>query len=168
MKKHMANILTACRILGSIVLLFLPVCSLPFCIIYSLCGLSDMIDGTIARRTNSTSEWGAKLDTAADFVLITVALIKLLPIIDVPLWVWLWGGVIALIKIGNILWGYVLKKQFIALHTLPNKMTGLALFLFPLTLPLAEVRYSFFAVCSLATFAAVHEGVSIAADHKNK
>ena len=60
MKKHLANIVTASRIMVSIVLLFFDATSLPFYITYLLCGFSDMIDGTIARKTNSVSDFGSK------------------------------------------------------------------------------------------------------------
>ena len=63
MIKHMANIVTSCRILGSVLLLFFPTFSLEFYSIYITCGFSDMIDGVIARKTNNTSEIGAKIDT---------------------------------------------------------------------------------------------------------
>ncbi len=157
MIKHIANILTGCRILGSILLLFFPVFTLEFYIIYLLCGFSDMIDGTIARKTNSTSEFGSKLDTAADLVFVTVSLIKLLPTIHIPGWLWIWSGVIGIIKISNIIWGYVSKKQFISLHTIMNKVTGLLLFLLPFTLSFVELQYSSIVVCSIATFAAIQE-----------
>ena len=134
MKKHIANIVTACRILGSMLLWFFPAFSIKFYIIYIICGFSDMIDGTIARKTNSTSEMGAKIDTAADLAFVAVSLIKILPTITIPQWLWIWGAVIAIIKIGNILWGYVSAKQFLSLHTMMNKITGLLLFLLPLTL----------------------------------
>ena len=134
MIKHIANILTGFRILGSILLLFFPVFSEAFYSIYLLCGFSDMIDGTIARKTNSTSELGSKMDTAADLVFVTTSMIKLLPTIHIPGWLWIWGSVIAIIKIGNIMWGYVSKKPFISLHTIMNKVTGGLLFLLPLTL----------------------------------
>ena len=163
MKKHIANIVTGCRIIGSVLLLFFPAFSAEFYILYILCGFSDMIDGTIARKTNSTGELGAKIDTAADLVFVTVSLIKILPAIPIPLWVWIWGAVIAAIKIGNIVWGYAARKQFVSLHTILNKITGLVLFLFPLTLSFVEVKYSSVAVCSIATFAAVRESVSVAA-----
>ena len=116
-----------------------------------------MIDGTIARKTNSTSEFGSKLDTAADLLFVTVSLIKLLPTIHIPGWLWIWGGVIAIIKIGNIIWGYVSKKQFVSLHTIMNKVTGLLLFLLPFTLSFVELKYSSIVVCSIATFAAIQE-----------
>ena len=161
MIKNVANILTGFRILGSILLLFFPVFSVSFYSIYLLCGLSDMIDGTIAKKTNSASEFGAKLDTVADLLFVAVSLIKLLPIIHIPGWLWIWGSAIAIIKIGNIIWGYVSKKQFIFLHTIMNKVTGLLLFLLPLTLSFAELKYSSLVVCSIATFAAIQEGVYI-------
>ena len=168
MIKHIANIVTGCRILGSVLLLFFPVFSVEFYIIYIICGFSDMIDGTIARKTNSTSELGAKLDTAADLVFVTVSLIKILSAIPIPQWLWIWGGVIASIKIGNIIWGYVSKKQYVVLHTTMNKITGLLLFLLPLTLSFMEVKYSFITVCSIATFAAIQEGFYITTNHENK
>jgi len=161
MIKNVANIFTSFRILGSILLLFFPVFSKAFYSIYLLCGFSDMIDGTIARKTNSTSEFGAKMDTVADLVFVVVSLIKLLPIIHIPGWLWIWVSVIAIIKIWNIIWGYVSKKQFISPHTIMNKITGLLLFLLPLTLSFVELKYSSLVVCSIATFAAIQEGVYI-------
>lgn len=51
MKKQIASIITVCRILGSIGLLFCPVFSASFYGLYLFCGLTDMVDGTIARKT---------------------------------------------------------------------------------------------------------------------
>lgn len=50
-KKQVANIITLCRILGSIGLVFCPVFSACFYGVYLFCGLTDMADGTIARKT---------------------------------------------------------------------------------------------------------------------
>ena len=166
--KHIANIVTVFRVLGSVLLLFFPAFSSAFYILYILCGFSDMIDGTIARKTNSAGELGAKIDTAADLAFVTASLIKILPALNIPQWLWLWGGVIAMIKIGNLIWGYVSKKQFISLHTILNKITGLLLFLLPLSLPWVELKYSAMAVCSIATFAAIQEAVSIATGCERK
>ena len=164
--KHIANIITFCRILGSILLLFFPVFSLAFCITYILCGFSDMIDGTVARKTNSTGKFGSQLDTAADLLFVVVSMIKLLPAIHIPQWLWIWGGVIAIIKIGNIIWGYVSKKRFIALHTIMNKVTGLLLFLLPLTISFVDLKYTATVVCLIATFSAIQEGVFVMADRE--
>ena len=168
MIKHFENILTSFRILGSILLLFFPVFSEAFYSIYLLCGFSDMLDGAIARKINSASGFGAKMDTVADLVFVAVSLIKLLSTIHIPGWLWIWGSVIAIIKIGNIIRGYVFKKQFISLHTIMNKITGLLLFLLPLTLSFVELKYSSVIVCSIATFAAIQEGFYIATNCENK
>ena len=164
MTKHIANILTCCRIIGSVLLLSFPAFSLKFYIIYILCGFSDMIDGTIARKTNSISKFGSKLDTVADLIFIAVSLFRILPAIHIPLWLWIWGGVIALIKISNIIWGYVFKKEFISLHTIMNKATGLLLFIMPLAISFVELKYIAILVCSVATFSAIREGLYVLND----
>ena len=168
MTKYIANILTSCRILGSILLLLFPMLSVAFYILYLFCGFSDMIDGTVARKTNSTSQFGSQLDTIADLVLVVVAIFKLLPVIHLPGWLWFWIGVIAVIKISNIIWGFVSKKRFIALHTIMNKVTGFFLFLLPLTIPFLELNYTAMAVCSIATLSAIQEGLYIITDHGPK
>ena len=168
MIKHIANIVTGCRLFGSVLLLFFPAFSLEFYIVYIICGFSDMIDGTIARKTNTASELGSKIDTVADFAFVTVSLIKMLPTMNIPEWLWIWGVVIAIIKIVNIIWGCASKKQFLSIHTIMNKITGLLLFLFPLTLSFIELKYSSIVVCSIATFAAIQEGVYITINCENK
>ena len=161
LKKQLANILTGLRIIGSVLLMFLPTFSMGFYIVYLLCGFTDMIDGTVARMTGSASRFGEKLDTAADIVFVAAALIKFLPQLPIPLWLWIWGGGIAAIKIGNLLLGYVFRKEFAALHTALNKVTGLLLFLLPLTVSFVEFRYSSIAVCAVATVSAIQEGIYV-------
>lgn len=154
----MANLITGIRILASAALLFFPALSPAFYVLYIAAGISDMIDGPVARRTHTVSDFGARLDTAADFVLVAACLIKLLPVLDVPVWLYVWIGVIALIKAVNFVSGYVMQKRFVALHTPMNKATGVLLFLLPLTLSCIELKYSAVPVCAVATFAAVQEG----------
>ena len=168
MKKHIANIVTGCRFLGSLFLLFFSVFSLEFYIIYIICGFSDMIDGTIARKTNATTEFGSKIDTIADLAFITVSLIKILPSIIIPQWLWIWIIVIAIIKISNIILGYVSKRCFVSLHTTMNKITGLLLFLLPFTLSFIEFKYSSIIVCVTATFASIQELIYISRNCKKK
>lgn len=92
------------------------------------------------QKTNSTSHLGNRLDTIADLIFMTASLLKLLPAIHIPRWLWIWGGVIALIKISNIIYGYIAIKQFIFLHTIMNKITGLLLFLLPLSISFVELK----------------------------
>ena len=154
----MASIITGFRVLISIVLLFCPVFSPVFYMLYLIAGLSDMIDGTIARRTNTVSEFGARFDTAADFVFVVVCLIKLLPVISIPIWLCAWIAMIALIKMINIISGYIVQRKLVAVHSVMNKVTGVLLFILPLTFPIVPLKYLAIPVCAVATFSAVQEG----------
>ena len=154
----MANIITGLRILCSIGLIFVPVFSPAFFVLYLTAGASDMADGAVARKTGTESDLGSKLDTAADLILAAVCLIKMIPVLDIPVWLMIWIAAIALIKVTNIISGYVLHKEFAAVHTVPNKVTGAALFVLPLTLPVIDLKYSGALVCALAAFAAIQEG----------
>ncbi|MDO4482169.1 MAG: CDP-alcohol phosphatidyltransferase family protein [Bacillota bacterium] len=154
----MANIITCCRIIFSAVLLFIPVFSPAFYILYISAGLTDMLDGAAARITGTVSEFGSRLDTIADFSFAAVCLAKLLPVIDLPAWIWAWIGAIAVIKIINVISGFIVQKRFPAVHTVMNKITGLILFILPMTLNVIDLKYSSAAVCIIASFAAVQEG----------
>ena len=157
-KSGAANLITAFRILCSFALLFCQPFSLSFIVFYLVAGFTDMIDGAVARKTGTTSEFGAKLDTVADFVFVAVCLWKLLPSLSVPLWLWIWIVLIVLIKMINMISGYVIQKSFVAIHTIMNKVTGILLFVLPLMLPLVELKYSAPLVCMAAAFAAIQEG----------
>ena len=156
--KSIANIITGSRIVFSIALLFITPFSPMFYVLYAVAGLTDMIDGAVARKTNTVSAFGAKFDTIADFVFVTVCLFKLLPILDIPVWLWIWIAVIALIKVINIISGAIMFKSMIALHTVMNKITGALCFLLPFTLSFINLKYSAIVVCAAATFAAIQEG----------
>ena len=158
MKKQIANIITSCRILGSIGLLFCPVFSDGFYVLYLFCGLTDMVDGSIARKTGAVSSFGARLDTVADFLFVIASFVKLVPVIRIPVWIWGSAAVIAVVKLVNLVWGSTQMKQMPSLHTIANKATGLCLFLLPLTMPFADLRYTAPVVCVIATIAAIQEG----------
>ena len=157
-KIYMSNVITSSRILFGILMLFSPAFSTWFYTMYLLCGLSDMLDGTIARRTNTDSKFGARLDTIADFIFVAVSLTKVLPVMHIPKWLWLWIIVIAIIKISNVISGLICRKRLIVEHTIMNKLTGLLLFLLPLTLYFVKLKYSAIIICAIATFSAIQEG----------
>ena len=154
----MANAITIFRMAASIVLLFCPAFSPAFYVSYIMAGVSDMLDGYVARKTNTDSRFGARLDTIADYVFVIVCLIKLLPVIRIPICMYVWIGIITLIKAVNIVSGFVVQKRFVAVHSVMNKATGALLFLLPLTIPILPLKYSAIVVCAIATFAAIQEG----------
>ena len=154
----MANTITFFRIAAGIALLFCPVFSPAFYVFYIAAGLSDMLDGFVARKTDTVSKLGARLDTMADFVFVVVCLIKLFPILSISAWLYIWIGIIALIKVVNIISGFIVQKRFVTVHSVMNKATGALLFLLPLTISTVPVKTSVIVVCAAATFAAIQEG----------
>ena len=153
-----ADIITCSRIRFSIGISFFPPFSPQFFALYCAAGFTDMIDGVIARKTHSVSEFGAVLDTFADIVFVLVCFIKFIPVIEIPVWLYVWIAVIALIKTVNIISGYAVEKKFVTLHTVMNKVTGILLFVLPFTFSFIQLKYSAVFVCIAATFAAVQEG----------
>ena len=163
-----ANIITGFRIVFSAALLFCTVFSPEFYILYLAAGITDIIDGTVARKTNTVSKSGERLDTIADLIFVAVCFFKLIPVLDIPLWLYIWIAVIVLIRIVNIISGFVIQKRFIILHTTTNKLTGALLFILPFTLQFVDLSYSAAIVCFIATFAAAQEGHCIRAGKINK
>ncbi len=157
MKKHIANIVTSIRILGSVCMLCSSVFSPLFYSTYLLCGFTDMIDGTIARKTNSVTSFGSHLDSIADLVFLTAAGIKILPAIYMPNWLWFSILIVFIMRITAVAWRYILAQQIMLQHTLMNKLTGFLLFLLPLSLPFAEIKYSASIVCIAAFLSAIQE-----------
>lgn len=151
----MANAITISRIVSSLILLLCPTLSASFYCVYVLTGITDFLDGFIARRTHTTSQLGAKIDTIADTIFVVVCLIKFLPEIRFPLWIYIWIVVVAII---NIILGFMVNKKYPAVYSVMNKITGVILFLLPLTFARIDLRYSGAFACVVATFAAIQEG----------
>ncbi len=154
--KQLPNVISILRIAGSISLLFCDVKGWPFWTIYVLCGFSDILDGWMARKLHAESKTGAILDSVADIVFVICCAVRLLQMVEIPLWLWIWAGVIVLIKIVNQISALIVCKRFCFPHTWANKLTGIFLFLavpavFWSVIPIAIVAV-------IATFAAAQEG----------
>ncbi len=158
--KIVANVITAFRIVFSLILLFLPVFSPWFYGFYIAAGFSDMIDGTIARKTGTESAFGAKLDSLADFIFVVSASFKIFPAIKLSSIIWIWTGVIAAVKLCAAILLFK-QRQAATFHTVANKITGFLLFCWPFTFSALNPNCSAVPVCVAATFAAIQELVMI-------
>lgn len=156
--RNLANIITFSRMILSVVLWFVAPLSVSFGIIYLLCGFSDMIDGPIARKTGNATPFGAKLDSIADLLFVAVCLVRLLPVFNIPAWLWIWIIVIFCIKIINVVSGFVCWKKLVLPHTTANKVSGLLLFLLPIAYEFVGLEYPAFLICLVTSFAAIQEG----------
>ena len=161
LKANAANLITGIRVVCSLALICTVALSPSFYALYLVAGLTDMIDGWVARRTGTTSEWGAKWDTIVDLIFVAVSLFKLIPVIVLPVWMYIWIGVIACIKFFNMGYGYTAHMRFVVIHSHLNKATGCLLFILPLTINIIDLNYTTAVVGMVATVAAIHEGVLI-------
>lgn len=160
----MANYISYFRILCCLILFFLKPMSIYFIILYILTGLSDVLDGYVARKTNTASNFGAKLDSMADFIFVIMFFIKLLPLLEIPKWIFLWIAIIGFIKIviTNFIFGDAIHGRFVSIHNIANKLMGVFLFIFPFTFALIDINYTAIFLCAFATIAAIIEWVTMA------
>lgn len=160
-KWNVADSITASRIVFAVFILFCSVFSAQFYIFYLLGAFADMLDGWVARKRNLSSSFGAKLDTIADFVFVIAVLVKVLPAIYLPKWLWIWIAMISFIKLINLVLSLVMFRMIVSMHTVMNKITGFILFLLPLSIgggPCQALVAPVVVACSVATFAAIQEG----------
>ena len=158
MYRNTANIISLTRIPFGIALLFFPALSTGFFVFYALGGLSDVLDGFIARRTETDSETGSRIDSLTDIFFIAMMLIVLMPSLDIPIWLWIWFFVIVGIKIVNIISSYSIYEKFVPSHTTLNRIAGVLVFIFPFSLLWIDLIYSASFVAAVATLAAAQEG----------
>ena len=156
--KNMANYISISRAIMSIMLLIPDTFSIVFSIIYIYCGISDMLDGFIARKRKNESNIGARLDSISYIIFVIVAMIKILPILNLTNGIIIWIVFIVFIKIVNVTCSYIYYKKIVLPHTISNKITGFVLFIAPFIIVNVNSILFESIICSIATFAAVQEG----------
>lgn len=155
--KNIPNYISCFRIFSSLGLLFVEPLSIGFYIIYIVCGLSDAIDGFIARKMKVTSKLGAKLDTLADIIMVGVLFIVIYPVVNLNPHIILWIISIGIIRVISIVTALVKYKAFAMLHSYGNKLTGLSLFIFPILLPFINITTLMYIICFVASISAIEE-----------
>lgn len=130
-RAQIPNILTVLRICGTALLLVLGQVDTAFYVIYTLCGVTDVLDGCLARAMGAESDLGARLDSIADLLLYSVMLLRIFP----QLWpllslgMKLWALAVLLVRFVSYLVAAIKFHRFSAIHTYLNKATGFCLFI---------------------------------------
>lgn len=132
-KKDIPNCITCVRIAGSIAVLFLKPLTTAFLVVYTICGITDAIDGAVARKLDAVSDFGSKLDSISDLIFYAVMIIKMIPVMWVQFSRAIWFVLAAVLFLRLVMYivSYVRKGAFDSPHTYPNKATGLFVFLIP-------------------------------------
>ena len=79
------NLLSMSRIALCLPLILVDAMTLPFWVLYLIAGLTDILDGFLARRWDVESQYGARLDSLADIVFVFTVGYKLFPYLKLPL-----------------------------------------------------------------------------------
>lgn len=160
-----ANVITLSRILFSVLLLVFKPDSYPFAVLYILCGITDVLDGFIARKLRTESKTGAMLDSIADLVFAVIYAVRILSLLSVPLWIWIWTAVIAAIKVIGIIIASRKAHRFSIEHSTGNKITGILIFLLPLSVYFIDIKYAAAIVCMAATVTVIAEIAGIVTEY---
>ena len=152
------NLLSMSRIASCLPLLLVDAMTLPFGVLYLIAGLTDILDGFLARRWGVESKLGVRLDSLADFLFVLAVGYKLFPWLKLPATLWMMIGLIALVKMVNAICSYVVRHRIEFLHTKANKLTGLLLFIGIMTIGQSYFVSVAWAIACIALFAAIQEG----------
>ena len=156
-KQKLPDCLTVLRIVLSVFLVFISPVSFLFMIIYLCAGISDMLDGYLARKLKCTSKRGAVLDSVADIMLFAVAFYKLIPLLHVNKVIIGFLIIIAVIKTASLIIAYIRFKKLGFIHTYMNKLTGLLAFCTPVIIILSVKSFILLTLCMVAFLAATEE-----------
>ena len=156
--RNLPNLLSCLRIAGSVLLLLLPAMQPAFYAVYAACGLSDMLDGFLARRLGVASRLGSILDSAADLLFLCVSALKIVPQYRFPFWVRVAVCGILFVRLCTLFIVFAKSRRLtLPLHTNANRLTGLLLYLFAPILNSCMGSCLLIVLCCVAAFAAVQE-----------
>jgi len=146
------------RIALCLPLLMVDAMTLPFWVLYVIAGLTDMLDGFLARRWGVESKFGARLDSLADFVFVLAVGYKLFPWLKLPTTLWMIISLIVMVKVINAISSFVVKYKIEYLHTKANKLTGFLLFVGMMAIGQPYFVPVAWMIACIALFAAIQEG----------
>ena len=159
--KRIPDLLSMLRIALCLPLLLVDAMTVPFWTLYVIAGITDMLDGFLARRWGVESKLGARLDSLADFIFVLAIGYKLFPWLKLPATLWMMIGLIALVKVVNAISSFVVKHRIKFLHTKANKLTGFLLFIGMMAIGQSYFVPVAWMIACIALFAAIQEGLLI-------
>ena len=156
--KRIPDLLSMSRIVLCLPLLMVDAMTVPFWVLYVIAGLTDILDGFLARRWGVESKFGARLDSLADFVFVLAVGYKLFPWLKLSDELWMMIGLIALVIIVNAISSIVVNRRIVFLHTKANKLTGFLLFIGMMIVGQSYFIPVAWVIACIALFAAIQEG----------
>ncbi|NCB42634.1 MAG: CDP-alcohol phosphatidyltransferase family protein [Clostridia bacterium] len=159
MARHVPNMLSVLRIFLSFLLIALTPVSAGFVVVYITIGITDVLDGFIARKFGFESDLGARLDSVADLVFYLILVFLFLKVFSPILQATHKTALIAIISIRflNMLLTKLKYKRIVFLHTIANKLSGFLIFLIPIVLLFEQSGIVVWIILSIVFIAAIEE-----------
>lgn len=129
---YLPNLFTVCRVILSICLLFLTFQSFAFVLLYLICGLTDILDGYLARKLKAETHMGAKLDSLADLCMCGMIAVTIMRQTHDDRIILIGICAVFIIRIGCALFSKIKFREIAGIHTVANKLAGFLFFLCPL------------------------------------
>jgi CDP-diacylglycerol--glycerol-3-phosphate 3-phosphatidyltransferase len=162
--KHTANILTVLRIALTLMIPAFLDDRILCVVLFATAGLTDVLDGVIARRTGTSSRLGARLDSLADMVMFGVMIACAVIWAGGALWVFVpYLIAVAAIRFVNLAIAAYRFRQFAIIHTWGNKLTGLLIFVGFGVYILTDSLIALIPVIAVAALSALEETVILLA-----
>lgn len=156
-KKNIPNAITCIRILFAFMILFVEIRTINFILLYTFCIVSDLLDGYLARKFDCANKFGSILDSTADFIFLFVMMIRFIPMIDGPNWIFTWMGFIFILRLVSLFIAGCRYHTFVFLHTYLNKGTGFLIAMCPLLILILNIEQLALIICSIASLATIEE-----------
>lgn len=126
---------------------------------YTLISLTEALDGWLARKTGTVSDFGAKLDSIADLLFYGAVLIRLLTALcqELPRKIWHAVTGILFMRMAAYCTAAIKYHCFASLYTWLNKLIGAAVFLLPYILTFSSSIAYCRVICALVFAASLEE-----------
>ena len=159
MAMYVPNMISALRIILSVLLIPLIPNRIGFIAIYITIGITDVLDGLIARKLGCESDFGAKLDSIADFIFYLILTVMFIKLYFSSLEVTHQFALIVIIfaRLANMLLTKLKYKKVIFIHTLANKTSGVIVYLIPLVFLFAKNGIVIWIILIIVFIAAIEE-----------
>lgn len=158
LKQNIPNSLSILRIVLSLLIPFVAQNKTLLFVIMLLCGLTDVLDGFIARRFNCQSQLGARLDSIGDFVFFLVLVLYFLVWrIDLIKENIVFLSAVIAVRLSSLIACRVKNRKAYTLHTIANKITGVVVFTGILISFIIEKRVIIEIILTVALVSAVEE-----------
>lgn len=151
------NLLSVIR-LCCCLLMVLLIDTIPLLLAVYICaGISDVLDGFLARRWHVTSSLGATLDSIGDTAFTLTTMYIVMRMMHWPQWLIIWIIAICVIKSITAILGWYKYHSLAFLHTTLNKLAGIIVFVTPVLLLITNEVILTLVPCAVATLASLEE-----------